>query len=217
MYVGRKFTLQIVPQYHFCNNALGSVVYAQNDIRYGTYGNVVRYRRLQMEAYAQWKPFDRTTIVANLNYRHVVQKNPDMNLELTCDPMNYYFQLSQRLPWKLLATAYINGQMGHAQESIYAYTRSWSRYAFTLQRSFLSDKRLTIRLMANSPFHKKQHYKTRTVQGDITGWGDNISNASGRYFQLSLSYRFGKLKTGVKKTETTIENSDVVGGITKKE
>ena len=215
MYVGQRLTLQVVPQYHFCNDALGPVVYAQNDILYGTYGNVIRQRRLQMEAYAQWKPFDGTTFVANINYRHAVQKNPDMNLELTCDPTNYYFYLSQKLPWKLFATVYTYGQMGHAQESIYAYSRSWNRYAFSLQRSFLREDRMTVRVMANSPFHKNQHTKTRTVQGDIIGWGDNTNNASGRFFQFTLSYRFGKLKASVKKTETTIENSDVVGGITK--
>ena len=33
--------------------------------------------------------------------------------------------------------------------------------------------------------------------------------------RLSLSYRFGKLKASVKKTETTIDNDDVVGGISK--
>ena len=32
---------------------------------------------------------------------------------------------------------------------------------------------------------------------------------------LTLSYRFGKLKASVKKTEITIENSDEVGGIKK--
>jgi hypothetical protein len=214
MYVGRKLTLQIVPRYQFSNNALGSVVYAQNDIRYGTYGNVIRYRRLQMEAYAQWKPFEGTTFVTNLNYRQVVHKNPEMDLELTCAPMSYYFYLSQKLPWKLLATAYTYGQMGHSHQNIYAYSRSWNRYAFTLQRSFLSDDRLTVRLMANSPFHKNQHSKTRTVQGDITGWGDNISENE-RYFLLAFTYRFGKLKASVKKTETTIENSDEVGGISR--
>ena len=215
LYVGQRLTLQFVPQYHICNNALGSVVHAQDDIRYGTYDNIIRYRRLQIEAYAQWKPLDGTTIVANLNYRHDLQENPKMNLKLTCDPMNYYAYLSQKLPWKLLATAYIFGQLGHSQTDIYAYTRSWNRYAFTLQRSFLGDDRLTVRLTANSPFHKTQHYKTRTVQGDIIGWGDNISNPNGRFFKLTLSYRFGKLKASVKKTDTTIENSDVVGGITK--
>lgn len=211
LYVGQKLTLQIVHQYQFCNNHIGSVVYADDNIRYATYGNVIRQRRLQVEAYAQWKPFDGTTLVANLNYRHVVQKNPDIDMQLTCAPMNYYFHVSQKLPWNLNATAYTYGQMGHAQESIYAYARSWNYYGFTLQRSFLSDDRLTVKLMAD---FTNQHRKTRTIQGDILGWGDNI-NPHSRYLRLTLSYRFGKLKTSVKKTETTIENSDVVGGITK--
>ena len=215
MYVGTRLTLQIVPQYQFSNNAVGSVVYALNDIRHGTYGNVMRYRRLQVEGYAQWKPFDGTTFVANLNYRHVVHKNSDLNLQLTCHPLNYDFDVSQRLPWKLLATANIYGQMGHSHVDIYSYNRSWNRYAFTLQRSFLSEDRLTVRVMANSPFHKNQHFRTRTVQGDILGWGDNIKNNNGRYFLIAFTYRFGKLKASVKKTETSIENSDEVGGISR--
>ena len=215
MYVGSRLTLQIVPQYQFSNNAVGSVVYALNDIRHGTYGNVMRYRRMQVEGYAQWKPFNGTTFVANLNYRYVVHKNPDLNLQLTCHPLSYYFYVSQRLPWKLLATAYTYGQMGHSHVDVYSYNRSWNRYAFTLQRSFLSEDRLTVRVMANSPFHKNQHSRTRTVQGDILGWGDNTRNENGRYFLLAFTYRFGKLKASVKKTETTIENSDEVGGISR--
>ena len=36
-----------------------------------------------------------------------------------------------------------------------------------------------------------------------------------RRINFSLSYRFGKLKASVKKTEHSIDNDDVVGGITK--
>ena len=215
LYVGQRLTLQIVPQYQFCNNYIGDVVYANGDIRYGTYGNIIRQRRLQVEAYAQWKPFNGTTLVANLNYRHVVQKNPDINMSLTCDPTNYYFYLSQKLPWKLTATAYTTGQMGHSQLNIYSYVRSWNFYGFALQRSFLNDDRLTVRLMASSPFNKNQHRRSHTIQGDILGWGDNVNAQNGRYFRINVSYRFGKLKASVKKTETTIENSDEVGGISR--
>ena len=215
LYVGQRLTLQIVPQYQFCNNYIGDVVYADGDIRYGTYGNIIRQRRLQVEAYAQWKPFNGTTLVANLNYRHVVQKNPDINMSLTCAPTNYYFYLSQKLPWKLTATAYTYGQMGHSQLNIYSYVRSWNDYGFTLQRSFLNDDRLTVRLMAGSPFNKNQHRRSHTIQGDILGYGDNINAQNGRYFRINVSYRFGKLKASVKKTETTIENSDEVGGISR--
>ena len=51
--------------------------------------------------------------------------------------------------------------------------------------------------------------------GDILGWGDNTNSQNSCYFRISISYRFGKLKASVKKTETTIENSDEVGGIVK--
>ncbi len=41
------------------------------------------------------------------------------------------------------------------------------------------------------------------------------SAQNGQYFRIGVTYRFGKLKASVKKTETTIENSDEVGGIIK--
>ncbi len=213
LYVGQKLTLQVVPQYQFSNNQIGSIVYSEGDTRYGTFGNVIRLRRFQIEAYVQWKPFSGTTFVANLNYRHAIQRNSNINMELTCDPLNYYFNISQKLPWEINASFYTFGQLGHAQESTYAYTRSFQRYGFNVQRSFLSEDRLTIRLTANAPFNKNMHYRTRTVQGDILGYGDNINAQNGRQFQISVSFRFGKLKSRVKKTETTIENNDVVGGI----
>lgn len=215
MYVGQRLTLQLVPHYSYYHNGIGSLVYSQDDVRYGTYGNNLRQHRWQMEGYAQWKPFDGTTLAANLNFTDNHAENIDANLKQHLTSIFYYINISQKLPWKLTATAYTYGQTGHSPENIYAYSRSWWRYAFTLQRSFLSDDRLTVRLMANAPFHKDMHYYTRTTQGDIIGWGDNLNSQNNRYFRIGISYRFGKLKASVKKTETTIENSDEVGGIVK--
>ena len=215
MYVGKRLTLQLAPHYSYYHNGIGSLVYSQDDVRYSTYGNNLRQHRWQMEGYAQWKTFDGTTLVANLNFTDNYAENTDANLSQRTDNLFYYVNLSQKLPWNLLFTAYTFGQFGHSPMNIYSYSRPWNRYAFTLQRSFLSDDRLTVRLLACAPFHKDMHYETCTTQGDIIGWGDNITAANGRYFKLTVSYRFGKLKASVKKTETTIENSDEVGGIVK--
>ena len=215
MYVGQRLTLQIVPQYRFYDNALGSIIYAKGDSRYSTYGNVLKQHRFQIEGYAQWKPFSGTTFVANITFTDNHANNTSAQLKQHLTSMYYYTYLSQKLPWKLTATVYTYGEVGHSPMNIYAYSRPWIRYAFTLQRSFLSNNRLTVRLMANAPFHKNLNYKTRTSQGDILGWGDNINTQNNQFFRLSVSYRFGKLKASVKKTETTIENSDVVGGISK--
>ena len=215
MLVAPKLTLQLTPQYTYCPNGIGSLVYSQGDVRYGTYGNNLRQHRWQLQGYAQWKPLDSSTVVANVTLTDNHAKNVDASLSQHTTSAFYYLSFAQRLPWKLLVSAYTYGQAGHSPMSIYAYSRSYNAYAFSLQRSFLSEDRLTVRLSANMPFHRYQRNKTRTTQGDITGWGDNTNNASGRYFRITLSYRFGKLKASVKKTETTIENSDVVGGITK--
>lgn len=215
MYVAQRLTLQLVPHYSYYHNGIGSLVYTQGDVRYGTYGNNLRQHRWQMEGYAQWKPFDGTTLVANLNFTDNYAENIDADLKQHLTSIFYYINISQKLPWKLTATVYTYGQTGHSPENIYAYSRSWNRYAFTLQRSFFNDDRLTVRLMANAPFHKEMHYYTRTTQGDIIGWGENVNSQNNQFFRFSVSYRFGKLKASVKKTETTIENSDVVGGISK--
>ena len=85
--------------------------------------------------------------------------------------------------------------------------------ASAVKRSFLKGGRLTVRLTANAPFNKYWTMDAETINGDFTGiersWNRN------RSFSISASWRFGSLKSSVKKTEHTIENSDVVGGISK--
>jgi hypothetical protein len=90
---------------------------------------------------------------------------------------------------------------------------SWFGYYFSLQRSFLKDDRLTVRLSANAPFNKQWSMEAEVVNGDFYDHQTSWNRA--RSFSLSLTWRFGSLKASVKKTEHSIENDDVVGGITK--
>lgn len=215
MYVGQHLTLQVYPQYSFSNNTLGDIVYAEGDVRYHTWGNVLRQRKWQLESYVQWKPFDNTTLIANLNYSSNYFENREQQLSQRCNALFFYLYAAQKLPWKLQLSGYIFGQIGHSTVDLYSYSEPWNRYAFTLQRSFLSEDRLTVSLLACAPFHKDMHYKTRTTQGDILCREDIVNAQNGRYFKLSVSFRFGSLKSCVKKTDTTINNDDLQGGITR--
>ena len=215
MYVGQHLTLQIFPQYRWTNNALGDIVYADGDVRYHTWGNVLRQRRWQVESYIQWKPFDNTTFIANLNFSSNYYESREQQLNQRCNSLFCYLYAAQNLPWKLQLSGYIFGQIGHSSVDLYSYSEPWNRYAFTLQRSFLSEDRLTVSLLACAPFHKDMHYRTRTTQGDVLCSQDIINAQNGRYLKISLSYRFGKLKSSVKKTDTTITNDDLQGGITR--
>ncbi len=212
-YIGPWLTLQLAPAFKYYSDGIGRLIYAQDDVRYQTYDNIEKLTRWQLEGYVQWKPFKGTTLSANFNLWDDKIENPSIGLSQKGYSGFYYLNGSQKLPWKLRLTAYTYGEMGHSVNNVYSYSRPWNRYGCSLQRSFLSEDRLTVRISANDLFRKYRHYIDCTTQGDILGYSDSANRAS--MINFSISYRFGKLKASVKKTETTIDNSDVVGGITK--
>jgi len=213
MYIGRRLTLQLAPSYRFSNGGIASVQTAQGDVRYLTYDNVQRYRRFSFEQYVQWKPFDGMTLVVNNNLRYEHYANPNLDYRNYGWSDNYYANLSQQLPWKLKLNLAVYGKMGHSPSSIYYVQHSYYDYYASLQRSFLKDDRLTVRLGANNPFNNHMTSSAEAVNGDYRDFQTSWNH--GRSFSISLSWRFGSLKASVKKTEHSIENDDVVGGITK--
>ncbi len=212
-YIGQWLTLQLAPAFKYYSDGIGRLIYAQDDVRYQTYGNIEKLTRWQLEGYVQWKPFRGTTLSANFNLWDDKIENPSIGLSQKGYSGFYYLNGSQKLPWKLRLTAYVYGEMGHSVNNVYSYSRPWNRYGCSLQRSFLREDRLTVRISANDLFHKYRHSIDCTDQGDMLGYSDTTTRGS--MLNFSISYRFGKLKANVKKTETTIDNSDVVGGISK--
>ena len=214
LYILPYLTLQIAPAYNFSSGGISSIQTAKNDIRYKTYDNILRYRRFSIEQYVQWKPFDGTTIVINNNLRYEHNENPNLGYRTFGWFDNFYVNLSQKLPWKLLFYTATYGKIGHSPSGIYYMQHSYYGCYFSLQRSFLKDDRLTVRFAANAPFNKYWTSEAETVNGDYHDYQKSWNRA--RSFSLSVTWRFGSLKANVKKTEHSVENDDVVGGITKK-
>ena len=209
-----QLTLQIAPSYNFSSGGISAIQTAKDDVRYHTYDNILCYRRFSIEQYVQWKPFDGTTLVVNNNLRYEHNENPNLDYRTFGWSDNYYVSLSQQLPWKLRLNLSAYGKIGHSPSGIYCMQHSYFDYYASLQRSFLKDDRLTIRLGANTPFDKYMTSEAETVNGDCRDY--QVSWNRGRSFSLSVTWRFGSLKASVKKTEHTIDNDDVVGGITKR-
>ena len=214
LYILPYLTLQIAPAYNFSSGGISSIQTAKNDILYKTYDNILRYRRFSIEQYVQWKPFDGTTIVINNNLRYEHNENPNLGYRTFGWFDNFYVNLSQKLPWKLLFYTATYGKIGHSPSGIYYMQHSYYGCYFSLQRSFLKDDRLTVRFAANAPFNKYWTSEAETVNGDYHDYQKSWNRA--RSFSLSVTWRFGSLKANVKKTEHSVENDDVVGGITKK-
>ena len=214
MQIGQRLTFQITPQYKFYNNGIDQIDYAEGDIRYITYDAVRRQRRLQVDGYVQYKPFKATTIGGNMSFAHYKMENTFQKLATIGNYCSYFFSINQELPWKLRATMLVYGTFGKIS-SIYFENDPYYAYRFTIQRSFLSEDRLSLSFSIHTPFRKDLCWTTRYTQGDIIGFSNDYNKGDSRQFVIAASYRFGNLKANVKRTDSTINNSDLEGGLSR--
>lgn len=211
MHIGRKLTYNFRPYFSYVNNGIGELRYVEDNIKYRTYGNLMKNHNAGVNTYIQWMPVMGTTLMVNAsaNYKHL--KNPSLGLTTRGWNGNVFVNASQQLPWKLQLSIGGGGNIGRTPYNVYSYSGAYHFYYFTLQRSFLKEDRLTVAIRGSSMFEKNRDWKVYTTQGDTRGWEKGIQNA--RHFGLSISYRLGKLNARVKKASTTIENTDLEGGI----
>jgi len=211
MQIGAKLTFSISPSISFSSNEITAVRYTEGDKLVTTYANTLKSRNIGLNGFVQWTISSSTSFTFNGNLSHSHLKSNELNLENNRWNSFFYAQLNQQLPWKLRLSV-SGGEWSGGINGLYGYnTGSWF-YNIGLQRSFLKEDRLTVRLGADNFFNSSKfiNWKNYTDQGDLTGW--NRGKWIGRSFKISVTFRFGSLKARVKQTNKTIENDDVVGG-----
>ena len=212
-HTGNRLTFNVKPTLTFTNNLIGSYRTSHDGIVYMTYSNDCRYLMAGVGGFLQWMITGKTTLVMNGEVAYKRYRNPSQDLTNSGWGGNLYAQLSQKLPWKLRATATCMWyEIGHDLRHVYGYSSMpYPTIMLGLSRSFLKDNRLTVKLNANSILRKYQVSKGYITQGDYVNHG--VGHFNQRNVQLSVSYAFGSSNTRVKQTETTVENDDLVGGL----
>ncbi len=212
-HTGNRITFNVKPTLTITRNLIGWSRTSHDGIVCTTVSNDCRYLMAGVGGFLQWMVTGKTTLVMNGELCYKRYHNPSQDLTHSGWGGNLYAQLSQKLPWKLRATATCMWHgIGHDVSHVYGYsTMPNPTIMLGLSRSFLKDNRLTVRLSANSILHKYQVSKDYITQGDYVNHG--VGHFNQRNVQLSLSYAFGSSNTRVKQTSTTVENDDLVGGL----
>ena len=214
-HVGNKLTFNVKPSITITNNLIGTHRAAHDGMVYLTNTNDCRYLMAGVSGFLQWMMTAKTTLVMNGECCHTRYRNPSQDLTNSGWGGNLYAQLAQQLPWRLRATLTCMWfGIGHDLRDVYGYsTMPEPTMMLGLSRSFLKDNRLTVRLAANSILHKYQVSKGYNTQGDYVS--AEVSHYNQRNVEISVSYAFGSSNTRVKKTSTTVENDDLVGGLSR--
>ncbi|MBR5030822.1 MAG: outer membrane beta-barrel protein [Muribaculaceae bacterium] len=210
MQIGAKLTFNVSPFISFSSNEITGVQYVEDDKTVSTYANTLKSRSIGVNGFMQWTIGPKTSFVFNGNLAHNRYRSDEIGLTNQRWSSFFYAQLNQQLPWKLRLSV-SGGEWNGGVEGLYGYNGGTWFYNAALQRSFLKEDRLTVRLSADRFFSGKYStFESHTTQGEYTGV--NKVNFLSRGFKISISYRFGSLKARVKQTDKTIENNDLVGG-----
>lgn len=214
MLMKQKVVFNATAGFDWADNGIVAINYVDKDgIIRNTFGNVGEVRKFSLSSFVQWSPGAKTRLMLNATVSYDRYRQSGMSLGRW--KKTIYANLTQKLPWKLSGELMIM-HMDMGASNVYSYTEVPLKYSImanaTLRRSFLKEDRLTVSLNFLSPIGGSgMKINTHTVSGGYTGIS-SIYQHNVRMLKLSIAYRFGSLKSSVKKTEKTIENDDLIGG-----
>lgn len=213
-YMGRKLTVGFTSTYGFSSNDIISVERIVGDHRYVTYGNEGRLKSFSASGYANWRPTTKTSLMLNGSVRYENVHNPSLGQKSHGWGNNLFGRFAQDLPWDINLSVYASTWT--SPRSLYSKFRAsgWGNvyWGVALRKSFLKERRLSVNLQLQNPFHTKNPGYISTSDTD----GFHSRSFSRSYnrtaFVVSVGYRFGKMTASVKKVSKGIQNDDVVGG-----
>lgn len=203
-----KFSLNANLTYTFINNGIERYSFMNNGVQENTYGNVGKSQRTRLALWMNWNPGSTTRISLNAGGDYADYQSKELNSHNSGFSGNLFANVQQTIPWELRLSLYGGGSTPYV--SLQGKGSSYYYYGINLSRSFLKEKRLNISLFASSIFQKYNSYRDETVTDTFRSWS-NSSYPSRRY-GISISWRFGELKTQVKKTQRSITNDDLKAG-----
>lgn len=190
-------------------NCFGNTRTVIDNVIYSYASNNQYASEVDLSLYLQWSPFDKTRIQWNVygGYSHASAPG---GLKSNHWNHSQWLQVQQTLPWNLRLSASGSYTTGW-NAGLYSYNSisPLCSYSLSLQRSFLKDDRLTVRLIGRNfcgPNKMRIYDHTQNMDYVGTTRSKAFNNAS---FMVNVSLRFGSLNTAVKKVRTNNAGSDV--------
>lgn len=210
-----KVNLEWSAAYNFSNNQVISVrELLPGDITKSWYANSGRNRNFYTNLWTMLNFTQKTRLMFNFNLYHNYSLNKSLNIKEGGWGYNIYTNFRQTLPFDIDLS--LSGNYSQTPPSLYIYfPKSFKNniyYTIDLSKSFLKDKRLSLRASIMRPFMKSPRvYVSMPRNTGYTGYDRTYNYNYTNYYSFSISYRFGSLNASVKKTARSISNDDLEG------
>ena len=204
----QKLNFNATVSYAFTRNAVTRYSFIREGVTHNTYDNIGRNHTVGTNLYLSWTPTEmlRTYLNGGVSYTDI-QSTENEQLRNSGISGRAFGGLTWTLPKELRLGA--NGGLFLNQVQLQTDQSPFYFYSFSLMKSFL-DKKLDLSLNVQNLFSK-----SRNMTATTTGPGfrqESINYHPMRNLRLSLTYRFGELKSSMKRVKRGIVNDDLMEG-----
>lgn len=199
-----KWVVNLTLRQSICDNGIEQYSFYEGNVLNSTYGNITRNKQTGLNAFVNWNATGKTRFTLNGSVAYVDVRSEQLDLRNHGWQGNIMFGYQQTLPWDIRMSA--NIMASTKSYNLQGWNSGFQAGMLSLSKSFLKDK-LNVTLTGMSPLN----FGRLKFEGESAGHdyvSHTVSRISMANFGVSVSYTFGG-KVNVKKTATTIQNSDL--------
>ncbi|MBD8390093.1 outer membrane beta-barrel family protein [Dysgonomonas sp. BGC7] len=212
-YFSQKININLNMSYNFQDNSIENITTLENGISTTTYQNIGNRKSTGLSGYISWSPNDKLRLYSNMSGQYIdIKTNNEKKLSNNGFGGSIFAGGQYTTFWKIRTN--VNSGFFSSQISLESKSPSFFFYGLSVSREFeLKNKfakTVTVRLYGDNPFTKNKEFKSKT-QNEAFFYESNSSQRM-RTFGFALSFRFGELKSQIKKTQRGISNDDTMQG-----
>ncbi len=204
----QKLNLNTTLSYDYTNNAITPYSFVKDGITHTTYDNIGKENSIGLSMYASYSPIQRLNMMLNASTTYTDIRNvKNENMSNSGFAWRIFSNSAYTLPKDFRVS--LSGGVFSQNIQLQSKMSMFYFYGISLMKSFF-DKKMDVNLRANNIFNPNVKLKS-TMDGE--GFHQqSINYQPMQRVGLSLTYRFGNLKTSVKKVQRTISNDDLKSG-----
>jgi outer membrane cobalamin receptor len=203
-----KINIAVDFTYNFTHNGIEELTWLEKDVSHSSYFNVAKNNTWSLSAYLNWTVTSKWTIYSNLggNYS-TIEANNDSGLSNSGFSGNAYGGVQYTIPWNVRLG--LNGYYSNPRITLQGESSGYYFWGFSASKSFL-DNKLNVRLHVDDLL-----FPIMKVSGKQSTPAFSYETNNSQYLRrlgISVSYRFGEMKTQIKKARRSIRNDDNMSG-----
>lgn len=204
----QKLNFNVALNYSFTRNSISAYSFVKDGVTHNTYANIGKNQIVGLNTYISWTPSSvvRMNLNGSLDYMDI-QSTENSELRNSGFSGRAFSGITFTLPKDIRLS--LNGGLFSGRIQLQTTQSAFYFYSASIMKSFL-DKKLDISLNASNPFTEFNTHKSTTTGPGFLQTSSFMRPM--RNFRLSVTYRFGDLKTSIKRVARGISNEDVLQG-----